>query len=310
MRARSILLLGPAHALALSLAAAASAVIIDSGDGTGNAYPLNPEPSWSWRNVGTIGGLTGVYLGGKFVLTASHVGAGNIVLDGVTYQYVPGTAVQLDNGEPPPDTTYADLLMFEIYPEPPLPALAISSSPPPPVPTTQLILVGHGTNRGLATSWDPPGPNGPYDGYEWGAGNTMRWGTNAVDGLPFLLAYPAENPYLFTMAFATDFDEPGPVQTDYECQASVGDSGGATFASTPTTGWELAGILFLIGGFLGQPGGTALYGNETYSVDLSSYRDQILDVMAMPEPSGGLWPGAAVVVLLARRRSRGRLHLM
>jgi len=126
-----------------------------------------------------------------------------------------------------------------------------------------------------------------------------------VDGLPFLLAYPAENPYWFTMAFSTDFDEPGPTQTTHECQASVGDSGGATFASTPTTGWELAGTLFLIGGLPGQPGGTALYGNATYSVDLSSYRDQILEVMATPEPSGGLWPGAAVVVLLARlRRAR------
>jgi hypothetical protein len=297
MPARSIPRFAWALALALALAVPASAVIIDSGDGTGNTTaPIPVDPGWT--NVGTIGSLTGVYLGGKFVLTASHVGAGNIVLDGVTYQYVPGTAVQLDNGEPPPGTTYADLLMFEICPEPPLPALAIASSPPPPVPTTQLILVGHGTNRGAPY---PPGP-GPYDGYEWGAGNTMRWGTNTVDSLPFLLAYPAENPYLFTMAFATDFDEPGAVQTDHECQASVGDSGGATFASTPTTGWELAGILFLIGGFPGQPAGTALYGNETYSVGLFSYRDQILDVMAMPEPSGGLWPGAAVVVLLARRR--------
>src|SRR6266545_4418479 len=105
MRTRSILPFAWVHAIALALAASASGVIIDSGDGTGNAYPLNPEPSWSWRNVGTIGGLSGVYLGGKFVLTASHVGAGSIALDGVTYVYVPGTAVQLDNG----DATYADL---------------------------------------------------------------------------------------------------------------------------------------------------------------------------------------------------------
>jgi hypothetical protein len=133
----------------------------------------------------------------------------------------------------------------------------------------------------------------------------MRWGTNTVEGLPFLLPYPPVNPNTFTMAFATDFDEPGPTQTAHECQASVGDSGGATFASTGT-GWELAGILFLIGTYQDQPGGTALYGNEIYSVDLSSYRDQILAVM-MPEPSAGLWPGAAVVAMLAqRRRARPR----
>jgi len=46
-------------------------------------------------------------LGGKFVLTANHVGAGDIDLGGTIYTYVPGTAVQLDNG----DGTYADLLM-------------------------------------------------------------------------------------------------------------------------------------------------------------------------------------------------------
>jgi hypothetical protein len=301
MRARSILRFACAHALALALAASASAVIIDSDDGTGNATEPVPAPGWSWKNVGVrSNGLTGVYLGGSFVLTANHVGPGDIVLDGVTYTYVPGTAVQLDNGDDP--VTYADLLMFQIYPEPPLPALAISSIAPPPLPTTQLVLVGHGTNRGDTTTWDPPGDDGPHVGYWWGAGQSMRWGTNRMDGLPFLLAYPQPNPTLFTMAFATDFDEPGPTQTEHECQASVGDSGGATFASTPTTGWELAGILFVIGAYQGQPGGTALYGNETASADLSSYREQILGVMALPEPSGGRWPGVAAVALLARRR--------
>lgn len=234
------------------------------------------------------------------MLTAKHVGPGNIVLDGVTYVYVPGTAVQLDNG----DGTYADLLMFQIYPEPPLPALSIASLPP--LVGTELILVGRGRNRGPMTSWDPPGlpPNDFIDGYEWGPGTTMRWGTNTVAGLPFEIFYEPLNTY--TMAFATNFTEPGPTQTAHEAQAAVGDSGGATFALNGTQ-WELAGIMFLIGTYMDQPGATALYGNETYSVDLSSYRDQILDVMAMPEPSRGLWPGAAVVAMLARRR-RG-LHL-
>jgi len=40
-------------------------------------------------------------------------------------------------------------------------------------------------------------------------------------------------------------------------------------------------------------------------VDLSTYRSQILDVMALPEPSGALWPGAALAALLARRRQSG-----
>ena len=140
MRARTILRLAWVYAIALlSLAASASAVIIDSGDGTGNTTAPVPDPGW--RNVGNCHGLTGVYLGGKFVLTASHVGPGSIVLDGVTYVYVPGTAVQLDNG----DSTYADLLMFEIYPEPPLPALSIPTLPP--VVGTAVIMAGNGLDR-------------------------------------------------------------------------------------------------------------------------------------------------------------------
>src|SRR5262245_52871755 len=160
-------------AIALAFAAAASAVIIDTGDGTGNTSAPTPgdcqvllcsDPGW--LNVGVrTNGLTGVYLGGRFVLTANHVGPGDIVLDGQTYVYVPGTAVQLDNG----DNTYADLLMFQIHPEPPLPALAIRSLAV--VPSTPVIMIGHGLNRGAATSWNL------IEGWEWGSGKGMRWGT-------------------------------------------------------------------------------------------------------------------------------------
>jgi hypothetical protein len=271
-------------AFALGLASAASAVIIDSGDGTGNTTAPVPDDV-GLSNVGDRTGLTGVYLGGKFVLTANHVGPGNITLDGVPYAYVPGTAVQLDNG----DGSFADLLMFEIYPEPPLPALTIASLPP--IPTTPVIMVGHGRNRGPATSWNL------IHGYEWGSGQSMRWGTNAVSG-----ALLVEIPGTRTWAIETTFDRAG---SDHEAQGAVGDSGGATFALNGSQ-WELAGILFAIGSlFPDQPPGTALYGNFTYSADLSFHRDQILDVMAMPEPSGALWPSAAVVVMLARRRRLG-----
>ena len=97
------------------------------------------------------------------MLTAYHVGPGTIWFDGLPYQYVPGTAIQLHNGEPPPNTTYADLLMFQIYPEPPLPPLEIASLPP--LVATPVIMVGSGLNRGPAYS-DPLLP----DGYYWGSG--------------------------------------------------------------------------------------------------------------------------------------------
>jgi Trypsin len=299
MRARATLRFAWAHATALALAVSASAVIIDSDTGTENtSAPVPAADDPGWINVGTIGGLTGVYLGGKFVLTANHVGSGNIVLDGLTYQYVPGTAVQLDNG----DGTYADLRMFEIYPEPPLPALAIASLPP--IATTPVTMIGHGVNRGPATSWDPNGalPPPPIGGYAWGSGQSMRWGTNTVSGLLLVEIGNTQ-----TWSIETTFDQD---VSDNEAQAAVGDSGGATFARNGSQ-WELAGILFAIGSlYQDQPPGTALYGNFTFSADLSFYRDQILDVMAMPEADGGLAPGAALVAMLARRRRAPRQSFM
>ena len=67
-----------ASLLSLWLTGAASAVIIDSSDGTGNTAAPSPDPGWSY--VGTRGGLTAVYLGDGWVLTANHVGAGDVTL--------------------------------------------------------------------------------------------------------------------------------------------------------------------------------------------------------------------------------------
>jgi hypothetical protein len=275
-------------ALVLGLATAASGVIIDSGDGTGNtSAPTSPFTDPGWNSVGILNGLSCVYLGGKFVLTAGHVGTGNVVfngVNGVTYRYVPGTAQQLSNG----DGTTADLLMFEIYPEPPLPALSIPSATP--LANTSVIMIGNGANRGPATTWNFIG------GYDWGTGQSMRWGTNAISGSTTVQLAGAS-----TMAIETTFVQGGSAN---EAQAAVGDSGGAAFAQNGSQ-WDLAGILFAIGFYPNQPPQTALYGNITYGADLSSYRSQILNVMAMPEPRTGVWPGAAFVALLARRRTTG-----
>lgn len=267
--------------LLLGLAAAASAVIIDSGDGTGNVTAPVPDPGWSY--VGTRGGLTVVYLGGSFVLTANHVGAGDVVLEGTPYTFVPGTAVQLHNT----DMSLADLLMFQIHPQPPsLPPLPIWSDPDNSPPNgTELILIGHGRNRGPATSFDCG--EGPSSGYEWGPGHAMRWGTNFVDD-------EAPLPVFNTEAFATFFNAAG---SAHEAQAATGDSGGAAFAWTGTQ-WELAGILYAIGLCPDQPAATALYENSTYAANLFVYRDEIQGVIAMPEPSGGPWAGGLLVAAL------------
>jgi hypothetical protein len=270
--------------LALALAAAASAVIIDSGDGTGNVTAPVPDPGWS--HVGTLNGgaLTVVYLGSGWVLTANHVGAADVAFGGVPYPWVPGTDVQLHN----PDDSLADLLMFRIYPPyPPLSPLTIATDPP----TTQVILIGNGPNRGSPTTWSG------HDGYNWlSPGQTIRWGTNKPQfGSEF-------SEQLGTWVITTVFDEVGPNRTTYEAQAGLGDSGGAVFA-----GNELAGTMIAIGSYMGQPTFTSLYGQTTYAADLSVYRDEI--ITTMPEPCGGLAAGVALVIALAsagtRRACRG-----
>lgn len=284
-----------APVLVLGLATdAARAVIIASGDGTGNTTAPSPDPGWSY--VGTKGGLSVVYLGDGWVLTAHHVGAGSVVLGGVTYPNLPGTELQLDNG----DGTFADLLLFAIYPYPDLPPLQIATGTP--AYGENLILVGHGHDRGAATSWDPNGapPPGPYDGWDWASTYSLRWGTNQSEG-------GAGSRVLGTEAFYTSFDSGGSVD---ECQAAVGDSGGAAFVETGSQ-WELAGILYAIGEYQNQPTQTALYGNLTYAADLSYYRDQILAVTSMPEPAAlpCLLGGGTLLGLVGRgriRRARAR----
>lgn len=248
----------PVLALGLCLAWPARAVIIDLGDGTGNTSAPGDDPGWA--NVGTTpGGLTAIYIGYGWVLTANHVGLGDVVLGGETYEAVAGSYVQLENDTGPPP----DLGVFRIDPKPSLPVLPISASTPST--STDVVMIGHGRNRGSATSWNPPGPLGPYYGYEWGVGRSMRWGTNVVAGTGGTVAY--------TQAFYTSFtDTDG---TTDEAQGANGDSGGPVFVENGSV-WEVAGVMLAVAEYDGQPADLALYGNLTYAADLAAYRDQII----------------------------------
>jgi hypothetical protein len=124
----------------------------------------------------------------------------------------PGTAVQLRNQ----DGSYADLLIFEIYPRPDLPELEIVSTRPSYL--SLLLVAGNGLDRGPGLWWDPNGtsPPGLTPGYTWGGGAHKRWGTNQVE------LYP-QGRVFNTQAFGSYFD--AGLLTP-EAQAVVGDSGG------------------------------------------------------------------------------------
>jgi hypothetical protein len=244
----------------------ARAVLIETGDGTGNVTAPPDDPGWD--HLGTKGGTTVVYLGYRWVLTANHVGAGDVVILGQTYSAVPGSTVRLEN----PDTSQADLIVFKIFGDPGLPALDIASFTP--WPDEPLTLIGYGRDRGAATSWMG------VDGYAWGSGRTMRWGTNEVADTLLTV--------LDTQSFSTTFTDPAdPNATADEAAGANGDSGGAVFIKA-SGAWYLTGTIFAISEYEGQPANTSLYGNKLYAAALAFYRDDILAVIEEASCSDGL----------------------
>jgi len=284
--------------------APALAVVIDTGDGSGNTSAPPDDPGWA--NVGTIGNLVGVYLGDGWVLTANHVGAGAIVLQGVTYQPVEGSKVRFEK----PPGSYADLIVYRIQGLPPLPSLVLSDTAPSV--DDEVTMVGHGWNReaGL-TYWDinwvevTPPPPAVYTGYKRSVGNAVRWGRNVVTAVDFDVVIGAST----THAFDVVFDQTGGV-TD-EAQAVPGDSGGPVFVKRGGQ-WQLAGILFAIDVFENQPNNTAVFGQTSLAADVAFYHDEILAVITPPAipalPLLATFALAGVLALLGSHALRVRRH--
>ena len=244
----------------------AQAVLIETGDGTGNVTAPPDDPGWA--HLGTRGIATVVYIGRRWVLTANHVGVGDVVLEGQTYSPVPGSKIRFQN----PDTSQADLMVYKIFGNPALPRLEIPSSPP--LVGDSLIAIGNGLNRGTATSYMGLG------GYNWGVGNSMRWGTNIVSEIDIWVDT--------TYSLAATFTDPlNPSATADETAAANGDSGGAVFTKVGGN-WYLAGTLFSISQYDGQPSTTSIYDNDFFAADLSFYRDDILAAVEQRSCSDGL----------------------
>ncbi|MEE9609350.1 MAG: trypsin-like serine protease, partial [Myxococcota bacterium] len=217
-----------ALALVLCLAWPAHSVIIDSGDGTGNTgAPAGPPGDPGWAHVGIRGGTNVVYVGNGWVLSANHVGVGDVFFDEVRYPPAEGAVkIRLSNpgGGPQPD-----LAVWQIDPSPPLPILPINAELN--ISGAEAILIGQGRDRGAEIL-----VGNKRIGYEWGGPKTMRWGTNQVSG--YATVFSTESIY-------TNFSDGSPQATTDEAQAANGDSGGAVFVDNGG-GWELAGIMFAI----------------------------------------------------------------
>jgi hypothetical protein len=216
-----------------------------------------------WANVGLRAGTTAIYLGNGWVITARHVGAGDVMLGGVNHLGLPESTVQLGAGDGP---TLPDLIVFRIEPRPTLPPLRIR--PTPPDVGERVVLVGAGRDRGASTRWKGQA------GWLWGPHVGLRWGTNRVSETSIDVGVGG----IVTRSFAMRFD---PGETQHEAQAAVGDSGGAAFIRREGR-FELAGVLIAIATFPGQPPETALYGNRTTAADLSIFSRTLAALQSQP----------------------------
>ncbi len=247
--------------LLLALAAPASGLVVEAD---GDEVLRAPGPGTGFDHVGKIRETTGVYLGDGWVLTAGHVGAGELRLDGAGHPAVPDSWTPLRG---PAGGSHPDLGVFRVAPSPPLPRLAIAGMAPRT--GERLLLVGCGSGRGERFEWDG------RVGFRWAGLHVRRWGTNRVAAVG--LEVPGAG--ASTRVFATLFS----AGEQWEAQAAIGDSGGAAFVSRRGA-WKLAGIMVSVVSSPGQPPQTAVHGNETYLADLSVYRDEILALTGLARP--------------------------
>ena len=303
---------------ALLCATGARALVIDGGNGTQNFTAPSGTGTHSdpgFANVGNMGGGTGVYLGdyngNYWVLTAGHVGIGNITLGGTTYGAVGGSDIRVQN----PGAGDTDLTLFRLATNPGLPTLTINPGSTP-ANGSLVRYMGAGLRESAAAQWSVTRVSSPatdtwnlvssggeYSGYTTTGSGGVRWGDGVVAGTEtYNIGYGV------TTTFATQFSDNVGL-----AQAQIGDSGGATFlynASSQT--WSLAGIIDAIGiyddkalGADGQPTNIAVYNNYTFAVDLSVYRSFIAAAIAVPEP-GVFAAGAGGIVLLTALLRRRR----
>lgn len=277
-------------------ASSARAIIVGTGDNSTNITAPANYPGFN--NVGTVNGSSGIYLGNRYVLTASHVGGGTFTVGGNSYLTDGNPATRLKNA----DTTDTDLVVFRLASDPGLPALTLASTTP--LTTTTLLMVGYGyvgtstpTYYDRATVPDGNPANDPdyvytpgtsasaFGGFSYSTSGVKHYGTNNSEGVITVVNAGSGN----VTSFYTDFYDS---KADYlssggtlEAQAAEFDSGGAVFAINPITSQqELVGVIHAVGTYEDQPGSTAFFGDATYVADIATYRSAI--IAATPEPTG------------------------
>ena len=212
------------------------------------------------------------------MITANHVPDGPVTFpDGKTYQMTVGSDTLVSNSGVLATGGTPDMRLFRLQTNPGLPSLTVGSSTP--AAGTQVMMIGNGHDRAsniigfqaggnvLATSTLTPGPL-PIDtftGYQLLNTQHERWGTNRI-------AAGGDAVVGNSPVMVTSFSQYNGLFT---AQATVGDSGGGMFDKVGGH-WQLTGLMDAIQPLsVNQPSNVVLYGEQTYTIDLTLYQSQI-----------------------------------
>lgn len=224
-------------------------------------------PYWDYVTQRRYEGPTVIYLGGGHALTARHVGHGEIFLEDRIIKPLRGGQHTILN----PNGKTADAMVFELdrdVPVPDWPLLPIATEPPRR--GEEVLLVGFGRGRDRVVEFDADGES--RFAFLWSDRGEKRWGTNRIASGVETITQGT----LVSRSFVLVFDPPGsPGATRYEAQAAVGDSGGGAFVYRDGS-WQLLGLMVSVSGDARVPGRGSAYGDRTFVVDLTTYRDEIL----------------------------------
>ena len=226
----------PLLILALGLGSLrAEAVIVGPGSGTQNTTAPADDPGWA--NVGSKRSLGVVYIGNRWVVTAAHVGIGTVTFGGVAYDAIPGhVGFRSDRARADrrPDRLQA--------PRRPGRARARDRERD----SSRRYVDRDDRIRARSRCGDSVER---HRRLVLGTSAAKRWGTNLVGSAPAPVTIGAN----VTNAFWTDFTKSPPRRS----RASERRRRSATRAArlfVKNGGiWQLAGVLFAIGSYQGQP---------------------------------------------------------
>lgn len=261
------LLLGLLAAWVLGSPPASALIFADPSLEPAEPRPID-FPYWDHVTQRDYDGPTTIYLGAGWVMTARHVGHGEIRLGGQVVPIVRRTPHTLLNF----DGSIADAVVFELDPNadlPELPLLPITTRAPEV--GEEVLMIGFGRTAKERIEWGEPGSE--RTAFTWSARGEKRWGTNRVRSIGQWVRHERFR----TQSMVLDFSAPeSDSVTPHEAAATLGDSGGAIFVHRDPEGWQLAGLITSISGAVDRPSNAASIGDVTFAVDLSQYRSEIL----------------------------------